>query len=197
MTDTISSDEFYEKSRTATTQRAAAQQTTARTSPPSTGNEEPIADEDRRDPLYGSVDSLAKSYGPVLSDSMNVLADHAGLNASERETILRQHAVVFDDAGIPPDRAVRLHNLLAQKLLEPPDDATVNQWAAEARREARDRYGLEEADRRIEIAREFIKSRPALTELMNTTGLGSHPDFIRALIASPHTLRLKPRAEKQ
>jgi hypothetical protein len=102
---------------------------------------------------------------------------------------------MFDDAGIAPDRAVRLHKLFTRHIVEPADEATVNEWAAEARREARDRYGQQEADRRIEIAREFVKNRPALAQLLTETGVGSHPDFIRALIASPHTLRINPRAE--
>lgn len=171
--------------------------TTATKKPETNASDEPIADEDRRDSLFGSVETLMSSYEPVLSDSMNSLVDHAGLTQEQRSEVLRQNVIVFDDAGISPETASKLHTILVEHTINPADDATVDRWATESRHTLRNRYGEKEADRRMELARQFIANRPALAELLTTTGLGSHPDIVAALVEHPNTIRLKPRAEKK
>jgi hypothetical protein len=142
-------------------------------------------------------ESRLASYGSALSDTMNSLVDQIGATPEQRDAILREHAMAFDDAGITPERAVGIHTLLANHVAAPADDATVDGWAAESRRRTRERYGAVEAERRMEIAKEFIKKRPGLAELLNTTGLGSHPDIVAALVEKPDMLRMEPRTSKK
>lgn len=158
---------------------------------------ETVEERDARhtDALFG--ESRIASYGSALSDTMNSLVDHMGATAEQRDAILREHAMAFDDANIPPERAVGLHTLLVQHVAEPADDATVDTWAEESRRRTRERYGAVEAERRMGLAKQFIKKRPGLAELLNTTGLGSHPDIVAALVERPDMLRMEPRASKK
>ena len=48
----------------------------------------------------------------------------------------------------------------------------------------------------MQMAKTFVDNRPALKELLTTTGLGSHPDVVSALVEHPNTIRLTPRGEK-
>jgi hypothetical protein len=99
--------------------------------------------------------------------------------------------------AVPPERAVGIHTLMVKYMAKPADDETVGRWATEVRRAVRDRFGLKEGDRRMKIAKEFIENRPEFAGLLTTTGLGSHPRIVRALVERPDALRLKPRAEKK
>jgi len=159
--------------------------------------DETVEERDARhtEALFG--ESRIASYSSALSDTVNSLVDHMGATAEQRDAILREHAMSFDDANIPPERAVGLHTLLANYVAIPADDATVDAWAEESRRRTRERYGAAEAERRMQIAKEFIKKRPGLAELLNTTGLGSHPDIVAALVERPDTLRMEPRTSKK
>jgi hypothetical protein len=163
--------------------------------PPNAGAAEQTRDRDVADILFGS-ETLVSSYGPVLADAADRLSDRTGMSQQERDAHIAEMATTFDDARILPEPASRLHALVVQHIGKPVDDATVDQWATEARRQLRDRYGLEESQRRIEIAKQFIANRPTLAKLLEDTKLGSHPDIVVALTENPERLRLTPRPKK-
>lgn len=164
--------------------------------PPPNAGAERTSDRDVADILFGSVETLVSSYGPVLADATDRLSDRTGMSQQERDAHIAEMATTFDDARILPESASRLHALVVQHIGKPVDDETAGQWATEARRQLRDRYGLEESQRRIEIAKQFIANRPTLAKLLEDTKLGSHPDIVVALTENPERLRLTPRPKK-
>lgn len=76
---------------------------------------------------------------------------------------------------------------------EPPDAATIREWETETRRQLRERYGDRDGDRRLAVARAFVKSRPGFQQMLNDSGVGSHPRLITMLAENVNTLRMVPR----
>jgi len=155
---------------------------------------EPSADADG-DTLYGSDEALQSTYGPAMKESLDVVYDRTGIvDPEQREQMAINAAEVFADARLPPQEASKLHALFARHVSQDPiDGATLSQWTKQSRTELRERYGGA-ATARLEAAQQFVRNRPELAEILRTTGLGSHPDIVRALAENAHNLRMKPKA---
>lgn len=139
------------------------------------------------DLFYGG--SVIQGYEPRLSDAVNALVDEKGWTPQQRADYVQTVATALHDARIDPDEGTRLHTLLAGHLVKPADDATAQQWAADARRQLRELHGHEEGTRRLELAKRFIAERPALQQLLNESGAGNHPEIVMALARNPHAFR--------
>jgi hypothetical protein len=131
--------------------------------------------------LYGSDESLMSDYGPSLTDSTNVLSDAAGWTEQQRADHLREATRVFHDAGIRADTAGGLHALIARHVTKPADDATVQGWEFETRRQLRERYGITEATRRLASTNEYLAGHPSIAKLLKDSGIGSHPRLVTEL----------------
>lgn len=153
----------------------------------------PASERDVADALFGSVESLVSSYGPALADAADRLSDRTGMSQADRDAHVTEMASAFDDARIPPREAAALHSLIVQHVGKPADSATVDAWTMRSRQLLRDRYGIDEGQRRMAIVGKFIENRPALAKLLKETGITSHPDVIMALAESPDAIRLTPR----
>lgn len=151
------------------------------------------SDDDVADALYGDPAIVGKTYELSMQDSVNRMTDHLGWSEQQRTEHVQAVALAFQDARIPPGPAGTLHSLISQYSTEPADDATMKGWAVETRRALREQYGITEGDRRLEVARQFVSRRPELARLLNETGVGSHPEFVKSLVESPHSMRLAPR----
>jgi hypothetical protein len=135
-------------------------------------------------------------YRGDLRDSMNRLGDLTGGSKDELDEIMRETAMTFYDAKIPPLKASSLHSLMVHHLRTPADEDTEQEWTVQTRRQLRERYG-DDAPKRLEKVREFVSKRPALEKLLTETGLGSHPDVVLALAENANQLRLQPRPPKK
>ena len=143
------------------------------------------------DKWYGSTQTLVSAYGPALADTLHHIGDATGLDRAALDAHLRDTVEVFRDAQIEPQVASRLHALIARHIAKPADDATRQTWATEARRSLRQTYGAD-AERRMDVATQFVSARPGLHQLLNQTGLGSHPEVIMALAERTSQLRVAP-----
>lgn len=154
----------------------------------------PMSESDFAHALYHN--SIVAEYGNQLKESFDRLSDLTGMSAAERDATLRELAEVFDDARIRPDAdASRLHSLMVTHTTTPPTDEQVQAWTVESRRYLRERFGSE-ADAVMAKARAFLAARPGFGALLTTTGLGSHPDVVKALTQDVHNLRLTPRRKR-
>lgn len=149
--------------------------------------------DDTADLLFGSTESLMSVYVPAIQDGANRLTDAYGWNEEQRTEHLAEWSHAFNDARIPSGPASTLYSLYAKYADSPPDQATVEKWSAESRQHLRETYGPEEAERRLKMASEFLKARPALYTAMQAGRLNSHPAFVKALTESPHNMRITPR----
>lgn len=145
------------------------------------------------DTLFGSTATLVSSYGPSLADAADQLMDVQGWTRAQRDVHIAEMARIYHDANIAPEQASRLHALVAHHTRVPADDVTATGWTIESRRALREHYP-DDFEARLATAREFIAQRPALASLLNTTGIGSHPDVVLALSEQPHALRVAPSA---
>lgn len=152
--------------------------------------------DETEDILFGDTEGLVTSYEPSLSDSLDYFSDHVEITQDQRKAAISEAATVFSDARVPPEEAARLHGHIVRHAVAPADDATREAWATESRRELRERYGAAEAERRLKVARTFIANRPGLRDLLNATGVGSHPDLVLSLADRANQLRLTPRARE-
>jgi hypothetical protein len=155
-----------------------------------------VVTDETEDILFGDTEGLVTSYEPSLADSLDYFSDHVEITEDQRRAAISEAAIVFSDARIPPDEASRIHGHIVRHAVEPADDATREAWATESRRELRERYGPAEAERRPKAARTFISNRPGLRDLLNATGVGSHPDLVLALADRANRLRLAPRGTR-
>jgi hypothetical protein len=156
----------------------------------------PFADHesDPAERLWGSVDSIRKVYSAPLGDSLGRLRDATGMGAAEADAHLTEFAVAFHDAGIEPGEAGVIHSLVAGHTVAEPDAEQIERWATESRRMLRERFP-DDADRRMEAARQFVRERPKLARALQASGIGSHPYLIGAL--AERAMRLKsPRKRR-
>ncbi len=173
-------------------EQTAAQGQTAKTAAPPPVD---ASDETPEERMFGSPETLRTMYGPALKDSLDRLSDAAGVTPEQRQAHLEAVAEVFTDARINSQEAPGLHSLLVTHLTAPPDDATVQQWEVESRRGLRERYG-DDAGRRLAQASAFVKARPEMADILNRSGLGSHPRVILALAERVNEMRMTPRKRK-
>ena len=148
------------------------------------------------DLFYGGDESLLSSFEPALSDAANLLADLNGWTADERAAHVLEAARFYDDARLPAQLASGLHQLVARHSAAPADEGTLDEWSLEARRAVRERFGMEEGDRRFQVARAFVAARPVVAKMLTETGVGSHRALVMALAEQADAipkLRLTPR----
>ncbi len=145
--------------------------------------------------LYETPESLAKTYAIDLKPSLDRLTDLAPQAAEQREQILQETSVVFNDAGINSQQAAQLHGLLVHHLVEPADDATVDGWAKESRQRLREKFG-DDANARLAKAQAFVAARPGLRDLLDRTGLGNRWEMIEQLTENANRLRITPRKKR-
>jgi glucose-6-phosphate dehydrogenase assembly protein OpcA len=150
------------------------------------------SDADIADTLFGSTEALVSTFGPPIKSDLDRLGDHLGLTPAQKTAHLEEAAHTFFDARLNSDQGARIHSLIVEHTINPPDDETVQKWTVEARRQLRVQYG-DSADRRMAAAKEFINNRPELKQRLVDTGLASHPTIVMALAEKADVLRPKPR----
>lgn len=138
--------------------------------------------------LYGDTQPIVSTYLPVLRPSLDSLRDATGMTAADAERHVTEMALAFDDAGIGTDEAASIHSHIVHHLNTPVDDATYQEWQTEARRMVREQYGSD-ADRRLQAATAFVKSRPAFARALEESGIGSHPKLVLALVERANHLK--------
>jgi hypothetical protein len=87
---------------------------------------------------------------------------------------------VAADVGASPEDAAEFVRLVSQ----PADDEQRAQWAAESK-------ALNIAPADLQAARAFVARDPRLFELLDATGLGSHPRVVARVVSLARAARLK------
>lgn len=145
------------------------------------------------DLMYGSAEALVSDFGPRLADSAAILSDVAGWTAEQRAEHVLEAARTFSEVGIRGGAAAQLHALVAQHARTPVGDETVEQWRVESLRKGRERYGEVERDRRAGLVKAYLAERPAIAQLLEHTGTGSHPKLFSTLLEQADRLPVKKR----
>jgi hypothetical protein len=73
-----------------------------------------------------------------------------------------------------------------------PSQETVDQWEREAVQETFRRYGRD-AESRLADARALVQRDPRVRQLLNATGLASHPTVVRLLLEKSHSEKMRGR----
>ena len=140
--------------------------------------------------FYGSPKVVAHNYRSALSDSMEKLRAHYGLDSEQTAARLAEDGEFFESAELTRV-APKLHALMARHEVQPPDDATREAWSAETWRRLRETFG-DDAERRLGTVNEYLNARPAVSHRLIAGGLDQHPDLILALVENAHVLRVDP-----
>ncbi|MDQ6769844.1 MAG: hypothetical protein M3Z54_07650 [Gemmatimonadota bacterium] len=138
--------------------------------------------------FYSDDAPVVATYEPSIGESINQLRDRTGMNEADSAKLLTETSQFFHGANIPPGQAVNLHSLIVKHLQEPASNELESEWATESRRQLREKWG-DDADRRMEKVKEFVNSHPTLAKQLNDSGVGSHPEFMRALVERANNLR--------
>lgn len=134
-----------------------------------------------KEALWGSDESLRGMYSTALRDNLGRLRDATEMTEADVNSHLLDMAKFGNDAGIPPQEMTGLHGLIVHHVEKPANDATVQQWALEARRGLRERYGEDGLARAAEASKYLKENHPALQDYLNRTGVGSHPRVVLQL----------------
>lgn len=119
-------------------------------------------------------------------DTMQTYADFdipAGVTVQEAD--ITAYRELSGEMGLTQDQAQRLLTFEAERLRQAEDQLTGQQldqardWAQAARADAE--FGGDAFDRNVGIARQAMEQfgSDEVQEILNATGLGSHPEFIR------------------
>lgn len=153
--------------------------------------------ESAADKLFGDPESLASTYGPQLADALGDLTALAPELAEKRVEILAETSRLYADAAIGPEQAATLHAAFVSSLKNPPSDDQIATWARESRTWLRETLGEDwQQDGRVQRVRQFIDARPALKELLEISGLGDSPTFVKTFLDHANQMRLTPRKAK-
>lgn len=157
----------------------------------------PHTDENRpamSDVFYSSDKSLASSYGPKLTDSVNQLGDAHGWTDEERSAHTLEFARMSHASRVNPGPAAQIYALIAKHVLEPADDITKQQWSQESRRHLREKYGSSDAgdQKMARLGKRLAAEHPAIAKLLHETGVGEHPDVVKVLVENADNPRGKP-----
>lgn len=140
--------------------------------------------------FYSDDAPVTATYEPSISESINQLRDRTGMSEADSAKLLTETAQFFHGANIRPNHASTLHSLIVSHLKEPASNEVESEWAAESRRQLREQWG-DDADRRMAKVKEFVNSHPTLATQLEESGVGSHPEFMRALVERANNLHPK------
>jgi hypothetical protein len=159
----------------------------------------PEADGEMAEALYGATTPTAAEAGlPVAGPDPWAEAERAAVQtaagvalvpAEEVAAGLREVAPLFEEYGVRGDEAAVLARIGTAAILQPPDDARLGQWEADATDALRREFGAE-APRALADAQRLVASDRKLHDLLHSTGLGSHPQVV-VQIAKVATARRK------
>jgi hypothetical protein len=136
-------------------------------------------------------------YGSGLQEGLSALTTEFDFTPEQAAQVRAQTAELFSELEIPPAEAQQAHALYVQYITAPADEATAQAWAKDARKELVERFGPDEAQKRLAAAREYVAGRKELHTLLHFSGLGSHPKVVVELAERAYRLRGIVNAEKQ
>jgi hypothetical protein len=147
----------------------------------------PEADGEMAEALYGATTPTAAEAGlPVAGPDPWAEAERAAVQtaagvalvpAEEVAAGLREVAPLFEEYGVRGDEAAVLARVGTAAILNPPDDARLGQWEADATDALRREFGAN-APRALADAQRLVASDKKLFDLLHSTGLGSHPQVV-------------------
>jgi hypothetical protein len=122
-------------------------------------------------------------YRSAIDPDLNELAVQANLPEEHVTELRRGAAQIFNELEIPVAHAATLHALHVHYLREPASDETEKGWRKETYSALQARYGAE-TEQRLAAAKEYVKARPGLAQVLHHSGLGSHPRVVEEIVAS-------------
>lgn len=150
--------------------------------------------------FYRTSSALLTRWRPVLKDAVGHLSDTLDWNEQEREKQLEDFAFFCNDALLRDGEAAEVFTLVATHTRKPADDELMQEWTITTNKRLREeivaRHGQKEADRRLQIVREFIAKRPGVAALLRKSGVGSHPKLVMALVDRVDDLHMDPSRPK-
>jgi len=98
-------------------------------------------------------------------------------------TVLAKFEGIARELGLPQDAAVKLIDTIApemQAAVKAQRDSQTAKWAESAKSDKE--FGGDKLDANLAVARKALETigTPELTKMLNDTGLGNHPEIIRA-----------------
>lgn len=109
--------------------------------------------------------------------------DFASAEGKVQPAVLAKFEGVARELGLSQEAAVKLIDTVApemQAAVKAHQDATVSKWATDAK--ADKEFGGDKLNENMAIAKKALEAfgSPELTKFLDTTGLGNHPELIRA-----------------
>lgn len=124
-------------------------------------------------------------YDSAMKEGLDRLADKFGLTPKQVYQVREEVSQVFEELNLSTDEGSKLFDLYVHHMIKPADEELHSQWAEASNKLIRE-LGPD-AKKKLQDAQSYVDQKPAFKSMMEKTGLGSHPDFIQALIeAIPH-----------
>jgi hypothetical protein len=151
---------------------------------------EPRTEEEMADAMFGESDP-ALQFGDAMraieSAAMENLAD-----PDDAADTARYWGEAFTALGLTHRDAMEIAELGISAMSTPATPEVVTMWTEQARDALLMDYGPKGARQALDDARRYIElhAGPDLREVLNLTGLGSHPTLVRIAAARARTARM-------
>ncbi|HEY9146831.1 MAG TPA: hypothetical protein VIN36_09120, partial [Thiobacillus sp.] len=121
---------------------------------------------------------------------LNFEADLLDMEPAERAAVAGEYRAMLADLGMSGDEAREAVGLLREHTREQVPVETVKTWEAESHKRLQE-MGANEAD--LTLARTLVRRDPRIREILNITGLGSHPQIVQKFVELARREKLRGR----
>jgi hypothetical protein len=139
------------------------------------------------DAMFGdTIYAVNGAYGSVIADDLTRIKDIGRLSKEQVVEYVKEVAEFATQLAIPPAEFGPLHSQLThmseQILLGKVTPEMMYEHEMQALKEAREKWGAEEADERLEYAKQFARQMKLIDPAMLAAGLGNYPPVVLALM---------------
>lgn len=132
--------------------------------------------------LYGDPKIFDSELERHAGDEFARIAAAGMLSPEQRAEFVRETGGIFQSLGVSASDAGPWMNLYTTTLLNPPDEQTDQQWRTEGLATVNQKYGHQDAHRRLTRVNEYLKlpENETLRAELISTRLANHPKVIAA-----------------
>lgn len=142
-----------------------------------------------------SVYEPGSMLAPRISGDLDRLGAEFEWTPDRRAAHATHFAGLCRDLELDDLESRELHGLVTDALLRAPDAEEQESWRRQAW--ANRQHPDAEREERLALVQAHIQSRPALRELLGSTGLGNHPRVIEMLALRAHAIAMRERAGRE
>jgi hypothetical protein len=133
--------------------------------------------------LFGDPSTIPRDFEPHIGQDVDRIAAELSLSPEERTAFVQETGQIFRELGVHASDSAQWIGLYSAAVMNPPTPEQDTEWRREGLAQLNERYGYQEAHRRIERVKEFLRlpQNETLRTELESTRLGNHPKVLAGL----------------